>query len=473
MVFMMNEFLSDNENILFIIPKSLFNLPSQIFFYCNMFTNFHEIKEFSNDMIFSSKKEQILNENTNSIIIENKKEKEEIFKSKENFSFLILKFYFTVLASEKIKNPELREKFNLIISKFIIAQNPTILNSILLIDLFVRGILIDIDKFYLSQHAIRNILKLVDRFSLTDTKSSTDKSNNGLENLKKFSETHINTFENLCGKIFTNLNKYMSEFMQEITNTYNSINNNNTNILTNQVSKSHAIRKFINYTIYFSEDLVLLEILIKLNSKVFLDPNKLLFENLLNFFTNLSTRLINESSYKKIRDILTFYVNSNTMSQSIIQKQNVMNDIFKGLSYPIISIINDLNNENAFTENNEFIKQLAYSDFIDFQNFKNILTDLKLDSNESSISNLNIPSIPNTKNSKNINKDINKKEIEEILQKYMITIDSLIEKKKAKIRSKVREDELRDKNENESLCFICFSRNMDIILSPCNHSIQN
>lgn len=455
----MNEFLNEDENILFAIPKNVFYLPSLTQKFCNAFLNYYELKEFNEDVIYKDPKIQSKN-----LII---------FKSKEDFCYSMLKFYLTAYSTDRIKNPELRESFNSIIFNFVNSQyHQYILNSSSLIEYFVKGILIDIDKYFLSQMATANILRLVERFSLTDIKSRENRNSVSLENFEKFSYDKSKIFENLCGKIFTNLNKYMSDFMQEITNTYNILytSNNNTNSLINTINKKDAIKKFISYSIIFSEYIVLLEILIKINSSLFLDQRNLLFTNLLNFLTNISTRLTNSNSHKKIKDILSYNVDNTNLNQPKINAQaTLMNDVFRSLGYPIISIFNDLNSAKAFSEENEFSKQLSLSDFIDFENFKNILDDLK----ESDLTKQNTLDINNKSDKNKISMiiDYPKSEIENDLDKYKDTINMLIEKKKLKAHLNYNDDDRKSKIDNEKLCFICFTRNMDTILSPCNHGI--
>jgi len=455
-VFNLNEFLNYDENILFAIPKNVFYLPSMIQKFCNAFLNINEFKEFSEEIIYKDPKIQ-----SNKLII---------FKSKEDFCFSTLKFYLTVYATDRIKNPELRESFNSIIFSFINSQYYlNILNSSVLIEYFVKGILIDIDKYFLSQMATANILRLVDRFSLTDIKSRENRNSVSLENFQNFSKNKSKLFENLCGKVFGNLNKYMSDFMQEITNTYNILySNNNSSNLLNTINKKDSIKKFISYSIIFSEYIVLLEILIKINSSLFLDERNLLFTNLINFLTNISTRLTNINSYKKIKDILSYNVDHTNLNQSKINTQAaLMNDVFKSLSYPIISIFNDLNLANAFCDDNEFSKQLSLSDFIDFENFKNILDELKNGTVcKQIISNINDKTDKNSMNIDNVKSEF---DIEDHFEKYKDTINLLIEKKKMKVNLIISEDEFKDKNDNDKLCFICFTRNMDTILSPCKH----
>lgn len=451
----LNQFLDNKESILFAIPKNVFYLPYQIQKFCNTLLNFTDIKEFSEDLIYKVPESQ----KGNKLII---------FKTKDDFCHLMLKFYLTVFQSDKIKNPELRESFNSIVNFFIINSQYSnyLLNTCSLIELFVKGILIDIDKYYLSQVATINILKLVDRFSLTDCKCRENKGLLNLDKFKSFSQENPKLFESLCGKVFSNLNKYMSDFMQEISNTYNILyTNSNSNVLINTINKKDAIKKFISNSIVFSEYLVLLEILIKINSSMFMNQRNLLFTNLLNFFTNISTRLANSNSYKKIKDILTYNVDNANLNQPKINAQAaLMNDVFRGLSYPIISIFNDLNSAKAFSDENEFSKQLSFSDFIDFQNFKNILDECKNGNNAAK----QLGAKNAEKNSENV--DVKPEfNIDEDINKYKETINMLIEKKKVKTKMKMSEEEWKDKNDNEKLCFICFTRNMDTVISPCKH----
>ena len=456
MVYSVNEFFNEDESILFAIPENAFYLPYHFQKFCNAFLNFSEIKEFSEEVIYKIPKTQKAN-------------KLDIFESKNKFCHTILKFYLTVYATDKIKNPELRESFNSVVFNFVNSQYYLdILNSGVLIEFFIKGILIDIDKYFLSQMATTNILKLVDRFSLTDIKSRESRDFLSLENFKTFSQNKSKLFESLCGKVFSNLNKYMSEFMQEMANTYNILyTNSNSNVLINTINKKDAIKKFISYSIIFSEYLVLLEILIKVNSSLFLNQRNLLFTNLLNFFTNISTRLTNANSYKKIKDILTYNVDNANINQPKVNAQAaLMNDVFKSLSYPIISIFNDLNAANAFSDDNEFSKQLSFSDFIDFKNFKNIVDDLKNGIVVKQIGTYNADK--SGKNSTNVDAKP-EFDIEQDLDKYKQTINMLIEKKKVKANLKMSEAEWKIKNENEKLCFICFTRNMDTVLSPCKH----
>jgi len=455
----LNEVLKENESILFAIPKSVFYLPSQIQKFCTSLMNFSETEDCSaEEVLYNVPKNEIGNQLN-------------IFNSKEEFFSQFLFFYLTVFATDKIRNPELRESFNTIVYSLVNSElSIYILSSSVLIESFIKGVLIDIDKYFLSQMATSNILKLVDRFSLTDIKSHENINSINLNMFKNFSVNKSQLFESLCGKVFTNLNKYMSDFMQDITNTYNILHtNNNSNILINSISKKDSIKKFISNSIIFSEYLVLLEILIKVNSSMFLDQRSLLFTNLLNFLTNISTRLTNADSHKKIKEILSYNVDDGNPNQNKVNiRKALMNDVFRSLGYPIISIFNDLNSVNAFSEENEFSKQLSLSDFIDFQNFQNIVDDLKNEIGSKQISSNN--SDQTGKNSSNVGSK-SEFDIEEDIRKYKETISLLIEKKKIKTKLKINEDELNDKNDNEKLCFICFTRNMDTVLSPCKHGI--
>lgn len=524
--FSLQKITDESENIVFILPKNIFFLPYQIISFCMIFMNFSNLeglpeKYFNyfhfnkisfgvipnisahNNIIinsFQAFQENCNNKNkhlnlfvsTNLLCGSNKDNKLCFQEIKTKFCELILNFYLKVYSNDKIKNPELRETLNTIILLFIrYPLGGYILNSIVLIDLFLKGILIDIDKYFLTQIATQNILKLLETFSLTKLGVKEVKEQYQLLIMKDYAKKNKNLFENLCGKIFSNLNKHMSEFMHEISTAHNALFIPNSNIISSNFSKNDAIRKFINYSISFSEYLVLIEVLIKVNPKIFLDEKNLLFTILLNFLTNISTRLTNESSYKKIKEILTFDTqnNNNNPNNSIrlYAQKTMINDVHKSLCFPIISIISELNDNNAFQEDNIFFNNVSASDLIEFENFKNVLNDVIINiqndpqSNKIKDINISVDLCKNDSNSdknivqyyqsKNILKDKNVfNPIKDVIDKYNETIDYLIEKKKVKAKIKMTDDEWKTKNDNESLCYICYIRDMDTILNPCSHS---
>ena len=226
--------------------------------------------------------------------------------------------------------------------------------------------------------------------------------------------------------------------MQEITNSHNILFKNSTNISLTNLSKTDTIKRFITYSINFNEYLVLIEMMIKLNSGIFLNSKNLLYTSLLNFLTNISTRLYDTNSFTKLKEILKYATSGSiTMTNSIY----FFNSYLKNISIPIISIILELNAKNAFEENTEFFNQISSSDLIEFNNFKNLTENIK------------------EENFKNF------------LNKYDEIIDYLIETKKVKAKAKMTEEEWVESNKIEDLCFICYSNVMDTLLVPCGHSM--
>ena len=111
------------------------HLPYEIMNYCFQYTNFHAIQDFDSTIL----------------------DKTNFFKSKDDFCFLILHFYTKIYSNLKIKNPELREGINTII--FLFVRSPqvlNILNSNVLLQNFINGVLIDLDKYYLSVISSQN-----------------------------------------------------------------------------------------------------------------------------------------------------------------------------------------------------------------------------------------------------------------------------------------------------------------------------
>ncbi len=73
------------------------------------------------------------------------------------------------------------------------------------------------------------------------------------------------------------------------------------------------------------------------------------------------------------------------------------------------------------------------------------------------------------KNDADDSKFNNKNDLDLVFDKYREIINKLNEKKKLKPISNNSEENNKEKYDIESLCFICYTRTIDTVISPCKH----
>ena len=167
---------------------------------------------------------------------------------------------------------------------------------------------------------------------------------------------------------------------------------------------------------------IIYEFIIDIMHKQFLDTTSTCFIRLLNFLTNISSRILVHSD--KFINIM-----KRTMAKKI---KNLMSNF----CCSIMSIILNLNEYNQKTNNNKFLTKFII---------------------ESDLDMIPLECVINYVNDKGL------------INRYNLIIENYKSFKKPKINEIISNSEYKARVNKENLCIICYSDDINALLLPCKH----
>jgi hypothetical protein len=168
------------------------------------------------------------------------------------------------------------------------------------------------------------------------------------------------------------------------------------------------------------------EFLLILYPSEFYKTSTLSFSRLSNFLKNISSRIVDKSYSQKFVDITEMYKPGRSI------------EIFSQICYPIIGII--INIHYLADKKTEALKKLFIDSDLDVSSLINVLNFVK------------------------------KNNIDSSLNKYKMIIDEYISAKGIFCKT-MSDKEWKNLEENDNICIICYSNEVNTLLVPCGHSI--
>lgn len=408
--------IKQNKYILYFIPKSVMNIPFEIFKFLNTIKS-PLIKETENTKEANSKYSVFNKENLN------------------DFTYQIIYFYSLLFNDSTIANPELKETFMHKMAYFIRKKRMVkIFNQHHeLLELLLKGLLKYMSVEGMYDKASDMIVKIIKPICFGEKTEKVEKMKL-IEVTKKFFEDNNNVFLEFMDNYNKLINQAMTDYTISLTEAAHKILN--VNVSSNRRSQFRepfenaevVIKKLMNNFLFMNDLMKIFEFLLTSYPNEFFDINSINFSRFSNFLKNLSSRILDKGYTEWLLKLLETY----RPGKSI--------DYYTQFAHSVIGIILNIYEHKNSPNFQEFINYLISQSDFDVEPFYAISTHVKKDEN------LLIQ-----------------------LNKYKEIIDYFASLKTSKAQKKMSEKEWEEATNNELMCILCYSNNMNRELVPCGH----
>lgn len=407
LVNLINSLVKENKEILYFIPKSVMQIPYEIF---------RVLIHIKSPLIKSKESRMKANENFP-------------FCSEDNYVYQILYFYCLLFNDSNIANPELKENFMgkityFLKKKFIVTEFD---KDQILLEMLIKGLMKNMTNDLMSHYASENMVKLI-KPSCFGEKNPNYARVNLIRVVKKFFENNIKVFHEFMDNYNKILNKIMTDYTVSLTESSNKILSNN---LSNADPYENSVSLFkklmFNYSI-FCDLMRILEFLLSAYPNEFFDTQTINFSRISNFLKNLSSRILDKGYLDNLISLIEKF------------KHGKSKNIFSSMANSVIGIFLNINENKNLKNYSEFVNKLVSQSDFDVEPFFNVLDHLKIEIHTQTG-----------------------------IDSYKEIICYFKSLKLNKVEKKMSEKEWEEKMENMYICIICYVNEMNRELIPCGH----
>jgi hypothetical protein len=409
----LNTMIKENKEVLYFIPKSIMQIPYEIFKLL---------------VVIKSPLLKIESERT-------KANQGFYIFQEDNYLYEVLYFYCYLFNDDKINNPELKEGFINKIASFL--KNKKLLRIFQskkdLLEMLMKGLLKYMANEMMCHYASENVVKIIRPICFGEKdkkmKLNSDKTEKVVlvDVVKKFFEDNVEVFHEFMDNYFKLLNKVMTDYTMSLNEATRKLNSRNNLDPDEHFPFASSYSRKLKFSYEMLCNLMkILEFLLAAYPNEFFDKNTINFSRFSNFLKNLSSRILDK-----------VYIENLVKNFKEIYKTN---DPIPDLVNSVLGMflnIKEYQNNPTFSEFSNKLSSL--SDF-DPEPFLNVLNYTKED-----------------------------KEYTQYYEKFKEIIELFKGLKSKKCEKKMTEEEWEATQRREFVCIICYVNEMDRMLIPCRH----
>jgi hypothetical protein len=342
----LNSLIRKNYPIVYFIPRSIMDLPYDIF-----------------KFLLKIRSQVLINKD----IRKELNRKLGLKYSEDKFTLEIMFFYTSLFSDQKIANPEIKELLISKIEYFINkkALSKTIEENYNLLELLIKGLLNYMSSESLSHVACEIIVKIIKPMCFGTNFINFEKG--ALVNVtKKFFEYNPQAFQ----EFMTNYSKFINKVMTDFSIDLNDVSGKMMGVLpTPQICK----KLMTTYTI-LCDLMKIFEFLLTAYPNEFFDSKTLNYSRFVNFLKNLSSRILDKVYLEQLLKIFQVI--------KPLYGENILN-----MAYSIIGIFLNIEENKSNTKYPEFIKKITSLGDLDFEPFLDLYNIIALMKHENDVKN--------------------------------------------------------------------------------------
>jgi hypothetical protein len=339
-----NTLIRRNPELVYFIPKSVFDVPFEIFRYL------HKVKA---SVLYVSEHRTVVNQTNKNFL-------------NDDWNYEMVFFYTSLFADPCIANPELKEsliqKMKFFIKKKAVAiifeEKPDLLEKI------IKGLLHYMSIENLCHIACEIMVKIIKPICFGEVKNFYEK-NKLVEVTKKFFESDVKTFHEFMQNYSKLINKVMTDYTIVLNEAANKI-------LNSQGHESNESKSALLKQLFFTHSILcdlmkIFEFLLAAYPFEFFDISSLNYSRFLNFLKNTSSRIL-ENTY--ITQLIKLSENaSNNILLKIDGKKTLTH-----MAFSFIGIFLNIEANRTNPKFKDFIKKLANLPDLDMEPFLHLYT---------------------------------------------------------------------------------------------------
>jgi hypothetical protein len=350
-----NTLLRKNRYIIYFMPKSVFDIPFDIFRFLNKIkAKILYNSEFRKEVNLSSPH----------------------FKN-DDFTFEIVYFYTYLFGDQTIANPDIKESLILKIKYFMKKKEISKIyeENIEVIEYLIKGLLNYMSIESLCHVSCEIMVKIIKPMSFGNSTGILERVRL-VEVTQKFFENNLKTFHEFMDNYTKLINKVMTEYTITLNESSNKIlSGNSSNMMIDIIDTKTTLLKKLTFVYSLLCDLMkIFEFLLTAYPYEFFDTTTLNYSRFVNFLKNTSSRILEKTYINQLMQLLAMTKQANNFPGG--------KDAINLMAYSIIGIFLNIEYNKQTPKFQNFVNKLANLGDLDFHpylNLFNLLEEMNID----------------------------------------------------------------------------------------------